>query len=270
MVTPGVRVSLTGRASEERVLGNIDRLQARGARPGIIVVLAKHTRKRLIEVYEFLASREMSFRILPLFSGPAERTVDSFALSDDDIVASMNTLFEHWMETGVRVRVAPFVDNFETVLRKLLGIEGPMFDRRQHGDTVLVVNVDGHLYRILDLYEPHLSMGNVSDESMEEILSSPRYARSLERDDQRIKLFCGGCEYAGACNGWPVFATDQSGSFQGRCPITYRIYLFMEEYLKRHGFTESELGDMWAEIAQSMALGRSEGLARKLAPIAPI
>ncbi len=262
-VQPGVRLSVSGQPTESRVRRNIDKLRERGFPVGGIAVLARHTHEKLIEVYEYFADQGIALRILPLFEGPSERPWGQFALSHDACVAALEKLFVHWLETGVRVSLAPFVDDFETVLRKMLHVEVRPYDRRANGDGVMLVNVDGDLFRILDAYDKHLRMGNVRDQGIDEILESQEYADSLRRDEAHRQKYCSTCMYAGGCNGWPAFANQYTGSYEGHCPITYRIHLFMEAYLRRHGFGESELGDMFV----SLLAGREGQLGGKRHPV---
>jgi uncharacterized protein len=238
---PGVRRTLAGNETEGAVIRNLDRLRAAGLRTGAITVLAKHTAPRITEIYDFFAARGSSLRVLPLLEGPSERPETLFAIDDDAIVASLKRLFDHWMDTGMKVRVAPFDLHMIAVLRKMVGVRGGMVDRRAHGETSLVLNTDGALYRIDDVYEDAARIGNLHEQTFDEIFASDRYARSLLHDEGVLAATCGECEYAGACSGWPVFTSKQRPCPSGRCTIAYRVNRFIEESLCELGFGRDEL-----------------------------
>jgi len=253
-VVPGVRVSVTGKETESSVLRNMERLISHGIKVGAITVLAKHTSQRICEVYDFYAERHIPWRVLPLFDGPETRAIDKFATSYDELILALQKLFVYWFETGIRIPVAPFMEHFENTLRKMAGIQGRLYNRRIDGDGVFVVNHDGNLFRVLDGYEPSLAMGNVGQQTIEEILSSQAYAASLDRDDHHREQYCKHCKYQGACNGWPIFASRQSGSFQGRCPLSYRIHQFMEQYLREHGYDEAKIQAMFLSLLKEKSM----------------
>jgi uncharacterized protein len=241
-MAPGVRRTLAGGETETRVLRNLDRLRERGLPLGAICVLARHTAPRITEIHDFFAGRRMSLRVLPLFTGPDERPDQpQFSIDNATIIQALDTLFRHWFETGVRIRVDPLAEWFENVLRKMLGARRRMYDRRRDGDAVILVNTDGRLYRVLDAYEPALSLGDLKIQTIDEVLTSEPYRLSLLRDDALSAERCATCGFAGACNGWPIFASRQSGEFHGRCPITFSCQQAMEGYLRDTGFEPNEL-----------------------------
>ena len=237
---PGVRRSLAGGETETRVLRNLDHLRDRGFAVGAITVLARHTAPHITDIYDFFAARGMSMRVLPLFDGPSERP-DSFSIDSATILNALDTLFRHWFESGVRINVEPLSDWFENVLRKLVGARRNLYNRRRDGDGVLLVNTDGKLYRVLDACEPALALGDLNSQVIDEVLRSERYELSLVRDEALTARRCLPCEYAGACNRWPIFASRQAGDYRGRCPLTFACHEAMARYLAECGFERAEL-----------------------------
>lgn len=238
---PGVRMAVNGKETEAHVRENMKRLTQNGIAYGAITVLAKHTCGRICEVHDFFADLGIPWRVLPLFDGPESRPSALFSASHDELIDALHTLFVHWFEAGIRIPVAPLMEHFENALRKLAGIHGRLYDRRIDGEGVFVVNHDGSLFRILDGYDPEFALGNVGTNTISEILEHTQYRASLDRDDEHRELYCSKCEYNGACNGWPAFASRQSGDYEGKCPLSYRIHRFMEDYLRQHGYDESEV-----------------------------
>ena len=199
-------------------------------------------------MHDFFAARAIPWRVLPLFEGPETRPMERVNLSDDCIIDALEDLFIYWFEQGQQIAIDPFDEHLENVLRKMAGIVGTQYSRRNENEGVFVVNVDGSLFRVVDGYREDLSLGNVTNASIAEIIASEAYITSLQRDDLERDRFCTACEYRGACNGWPKHAIRQSGDFNCICHLIYRIHLFMERYLRDHGFDERVVSNMALDL----------------------
>jgi uncharacterized protein len=253
-VVPGVRLSLSGRETETRVKKNVARLRERGIEPSAITVLARHTAPRITQVYDYFERDGFTrLRVLPLFSGPAERPMENVLVSNTELVDSMCKLFVHWIESGARVRVEPLVEYLDNVLRRMIGFKGRLYDRLRDGEGVLVVNTNGDVYHLLDTYVPELAMGNVGTQTIDEILGSKRTLQTLERDGDVKARVCGECAYAGYCSGVPAIESPRDLGDGGRCAVAHRVQSFMETYLRSAGLTDAELARMLRDIAVERA-----------------
>lgn len=240
----GVRVSVSGNSTEDRVLANIRRLQAAGIHAGAICVIAKHTAPHLREIYDLFASMHMPMRVLPLFSGPDNRPLDHFELDDHSIANAICDLFDHWIDSGASISIRPLQQWLENAIKQILRLEGPVYDRRLAGEYVLVVNTDGHIYQARDPFTPTMSLGNINISMMSDIVASVGYRRSLERDDALRRTHCASCDLYRKCDGYPLFSGSYLGNHQGRCPIAFPVQHHIVNYLLGSGFDEGELRAM--------------------------
>ena len=119
-----------------------------------------------------------------------------------------------------------------------------LLDRREDGESVLIVNTNGDVYQLLDAYEPERAMGNLGTQDISTILASERSHLALRRDDELKARTCNTCEYAGHCNGWPIFESPRETTSQGRCPIAYPVQRFIERYFQDAGLGAQELAAM--------------------------
>lgn len=250
---PGVRLNVAGQPTEDVVGRNIERLRAQGMTLAAIAVLAKHTVDHVTRIYDFFAERRMTMRILPLFDGPSERDMTSFWLDHADIRRGLETLFRHWIETGCRIPVYPLVGYFQAALRQLAGLVRPLWKRELHGDSVFIVNVDGGLYRVLDAYDSDRALGSLKEQSISDILKSGAYERSIARDNEEFEQHCARCEYLGACNGSPLYASRVSTAYEGRCPIAYSCISFMMKYVNEKGYGPAEIRALHAAMNETKA-----------------
>jgi radical SAM protein with 4Fe4S-binding SPASM domain len=218
-----------------------------------LAVVARHTAPRITDVYDFFAARAMPLRVLPLFDGPSERPEMDFSIDNDSIADALLVLFRHWIDTGVRVRVDPLNEYLFGVLRKMLGVRGPLYDRRAYGDDVLLVNTDGKVFRVPDVYDARLALGDLNHQQWDDVVRSEPYAASLRRDDAVVQAHCAACEYAGSCSGRPVVLSKRSGPARGRCPVTFACHEGIEQYLRESGCDETALKSLLEEGLQERA-----------------
>jgi uncharacterized protein len=243
-VIGGVRRDSRGRETEAGVVANLDRLERLGMGYGAITVVAKHNHRRLREVHDFWMRRGVGFRVLPLFEGPGERPEGLFEVSDDELVAALGDLFDHWIACGARVDVYPLSAWLGNVLREILGERLPVYDRRRGGESVLLVETNGDLYQTDERGRQELRLGNVIEQRIGEILASPAYEASLLRSEEKTARFCGRCPHHGFCNGYPVHAEPFTVAPARGCPVTAAVHDHIERHLRAAGYDAGTLAAM--------------------------
>ncbi|XXY49874.1 radical SAM protein [Sorangium sp. So ce269] len=240
-VVPGVRRTLSGGETEARVMANLDRLQAAGIRAGAIAVLAKHTLPHVTRIYDFFAARGMGLRVLPLFDGPGERPAQHFEAGHDELVAGLCRLFDHWMASGCSVPLLPVAAWLLPVLRKILGVSAPPYDRSQ-GETYLLVNTDGKVYPPGAGYGEDGWIAELSRPLTAAALrSGERYRASLEGDARLRRETCAGCPFFGACDTYPLFEAKYERLARGRCNLAHDVMCHMERAFRTWGVDPSML-----------------------------
>jgi radical SAM protein with 4Fe4S-binding SPASM domain len=183
----------------------------------------------------------MGMRILPLFAGPDERPKEDFLVEHSKIVAALERLFRHWVETGCKVPIRPLDLYFQSALRNMVGLQVPHLRRGQHGDGVVLVNVDGSVYRVGDAYEQELSLGSIARQSIDELLESPEYAASIQRDVQEYAQHCESCEYRVGCMGGFIYDTRPAFEYEGSCVTAWHCIRFMQKFIREQGYSEADI-----------------------------
>lgn len=247
-VVPGVRLNIQGRPTEATVARNIERLRSMGIYMNGIAVLAKHTVDRVTDVYDFYAQHGMGMRILPLFDGPTDRPADNFMVDHSAMVAALERLFRHWMVTGQKVFIAPFDLYFQAALRHMGGLRVSQFRRRDRSDGVLLVNLDGNVYRVVDAYDQHLALGNLANQSLEQILHSDAYEASLARDAEEFRKQCADCEFRTACNGSFLYDTRARFPYTGACVTAWHCIEFMVRFIREQGYSERDVQQLALQL----------------------
>jgi radical SAM protein with 4Fe4S-binding SPASM domain len=131
------------------------------------------------------------------------------------------------------------------------GLRVSKFDRSAHGDGVLLVNVDGSVYRVIDGYEPELSLGNIGAQSLEELLESNAYSASLARDADEYEQHRKGCAYRSACNASFVYDTRATFPYEGSCLTAWHCISFMVRFIREKGYGESDVRSLLTSIRQN-------------------
>jgi uncharacterized protein len=250
-VVPGVRLTVDGRESEQRVEENIRIVRESGISLAAIVVVAKHTAPHLRRVYDHFAEKGMMLRVLPLADGPEERPLDSFWIPLDETIRAMCDLFDHWFESGLRVPIDPLRVYVQDAIRSLLAIPAEKYDRASAGDYAFFVNVDGRLYAERDTYQIPLALGDLNTQSMADVLRSNSYRSSLLREAALIASRCPSCPLDATCAGWPIVATKSRGEFDDPCAIAPPVIRHIVMRLKSWGFGSEELSHMMDEREES-------------------
>jgi radical SAM protein with 4Fe4S-binding SPASM domain len=265
-VIPGVRLNVLGKPTEAAVEKNIQRIRGMGIKLAGIAVLAKHTVARVTEVYDFYARHGMDMRILPLFDGPEERHAEHFMVDHGTMIAALDRLFRHWMATGCKVQIRPFDLFFQSALRHMTNLELVKVDRAVQGDHVLLVNVDGSVYRVLDAYVAELSLGNLATQTIDELLDSEPYAASLVRDREEFDRHCGGCTYRMACNGQFVYDSRVTFPYEGSCVTAWHCIRFMEQFIRDRGYENADIESLLATVVENMTRSGDPSLNAAMSP----
>lgn len=239
-VVGGVRLTAGGRETEDRVVANMERLRRRGIPFGAIMVLAAHTCPNVITAYDFYEAIGVGLRVLPLFDAPLNTPQASFAASTAQMTEALCRLFAHWVERPNHVRVAPLDDYVRAVYLKMVGGVQAPYDRQQ-GEWAWLVNTDGALYQVMDAYDRARALGNVFVDSIGDVLDSPAYAASLDRDRALFERHCGPCEFRRACTSLPLFESARSGRHPERCHIAYDVMRYIEGFFREHRYTPARV-----------------------------
>ncbi|WP_437934138.1 radical SAM protein [Sorangium sp. So ce341] len=240
----GLRVNLSQRDQQGRVLRNMDRLREAGVTFGCITVLTRSSIKHLKEIYRFYESAGISFRILPLHGDYRSQQHDELAVSPADVLDAYCTLADLWLQGDGSIRVIPVLDYIETVIKQFTpGRRREYFDPRAWM-PLLAVNTNGDCQHLSDPYgSPEWTLGNIFTMSLAEILSGAARERSIRATEERMAFNCARCKYFGSCSGYPnEFHNCQEVSPSGVriCAVEPQLYDHIERRLRQAGLLSDD------------------------------
>jgi uncharacterized protein len=243
-VVGGVRVTLGGQGTEERVRENLLRLEARGIPYQLIAVFAHHTASDVEALLREIQRIGVPTNLLSLFEGPASRDMRNVQLSRSFMHDAMLRLFERWFDAGMAPRIRPFNEAVEAIVMKRLALERGQIDRRILGNEVLVVDRDGSLSSAAQ--RDSWALGNLVEAPIGAILSSARYRDQVADEAELKQRVCGPCPFLGGCDTAPI--TSNFDSFIVRdCVIERPFFTAVEAFLEARGY----LGDEFLQGARA-------------------
>jgi uncharacterized protein len=229
---PGARVDAAGRATDDLAIENLQRLLEHDVACGVALVIGRHNHDRLNDIYDRLERCGVAWlRLIPLFRAPGTAPVGDLELRSDELTAALGRLFAHWTQRGARLPVHPFDRVLGAAHRSRAGEPADRRDRRDQGETRLVVHPDGALTDQAGLASPATVLGNVFTQSAEEIFRSPAYVASLDRDDALRQRHCGPCRHRLACDSRAIFEYPHAFA-AGPCPIESVLMTVADEYVQ--------------------------------------
>jgi uncharacterized protein len=236
----GERVAISGRDSQGRVLGNLQKLLDCGAAArlgvGVISVLHRGNLDRVVSVYEFCSTLGLTCRVLPVFSiaEPPARMAH-LALEPEEVVEALRQLAEHWLSTGMAVCVYPLQNYLEAAIHRLLDKPARTYDPAS-GDWAYIINTNGDAYSNGEAYSPAGWMGNIFRQPLLDILRSPAHAESLAPRLERAQV-CSACRHGSFCSRVSLIEalpSERAFSADGRlrCPLALPMIDFFCERLR--------------------------------------
>jgi uncharacterized protein len=208
----GLRVSSTGKDSQDRVLQNMDWLQKSGVDFGCITVLSKQNVGHATKIFKFFQRGGISFRLLPVFRGATDTQNNSYSLTPVQVLESFKEFFELWIESPTPIIIEPLFTYTENLLAARLS-EHQSWSKNANWyrydkaswESIYIVNTDGNLYSYADIYNTQLSHGNIFQYPLSELIHSSGHRRAIDAAEARIKTVCPKCKHFGhGCGGYPA------------------------------------------------------------------
>ncbi|MBW4689710.1 MAG: radical SAM protein [Komarekiella atlantica HA4396-MV6] len=200
----GLRVNQANTDSQKIVLNNMNRLREENILFACITVLTKLNLPYIREIYKFYESRNISFRILPLFKGAFDGQHTGFEIDDNDVLKAFCTLVDLWMESDQLVAVSPLIEYIAQILHYYTPNCEPYFYNKLEWESVYLVNVNGDIYSYADAYNSNFCHGNLFTTAMEEIVLGIAHQKAIAAAEERIISTCTSCRFFGSCSGYPV------------------------------------------------------------------
>jgi len=240
----GLRVNLAGRDSGSTTLRNMDVLRKEQIPFGCITVLTRKNIAHIAAICRFYEHAGLQFRLLPLFDGAYEGQHEDFNVSSMEILEAFKKVFDLWLESERGFRVIPISQHIESVVHHLVHGNRRYYNKAAW-NSALLINTNGDCYSSGDPYgDPEWTLGNLFASPLAEIMSGPRWDKSVISAEHRLAYSCMRCRFFGSCSGQPLVEDEtncREVSPEGIrvCVVERMLLEYIEARLRQLGLPDS-------------------------------
>lgn len=192
------RTAIDGRGSHESVMRGVAALRRNGAEYNVLTLVSQANVRRAGEIYRYLCGLGACYhQYIECVEFDAGGALMPFAIRGEAWGDFLCGIYDEWYPTDTR-KVS--VRLFDSVLAMMVDGVANCCSLGRDCRQYLVVEHNGDVYPCDFFVEPDLKLGNVMEQSWEEMLDSPAYAAFGRRKAQWNEL-CAACPYLTYCAG---------------------------------------------------------------------
>jgi uncharacterized protein len=219
------RVDFRGRGSFDRVDRAIKMVQDAGLPLGVCVVISRANIDHVDEIYDFLASRDLRFNVIPLNrSGGARENFVDVGLDPEEYADAWIQLYDRWFEADEDyVYCSDFVFKTRAIAA---GRPADCVGLANCSDTNIAIDPVGDVFPCATLSGSTATCyGNIVEQDLEVLLQSPV---AMDYRQRAVDEQCSRCKWQHVCHGGcPARAYKFFGDHHRRdyyCPSLFRMY----------------------------------------------
>ena len=192
------RLTTSGTGSHQMVMNGIDALKRHGVEYNVLTLVTRANIKHPLKIYNYLKDMGVNYhQYIECIEFDENNELTGFSVTAEEWGEFLCTLFDEWYSKD---RFSISVRLFDSVLTKLVDgyANACAFgtDCRQY----LVVENNGNIYPCDFFVTPELKLGNIMENSWEDLLNSPVYEAFGVRKSMWNEK-CSSCKYLKLCNG---------------------------------------------------------------------
>ena len=192
------RQTVDHRGSYDRAIQGIRLLEKHGVEFNILVLVSQANVKCAADVYHYLLDKGYYFhQYIPCVEFDAEGQLLPFAISGAEWGEFLCELYDCWYPKDTR-KVS--IRQFDAILNKTVEGIANVCTMGDNCNQYFVVEYNGDIYPCDFFVDPPLKIGNILENSWDEMLNSPRY-KQFGRQKIEWNARCSECEYLFLCQG---------------------------------------------------------------------
>ncbi len=215
------RVDKGAIGSHERVMNGLRMLKKWRVEFNTLTCVTRQSPDEAVEIYDFLKQQGVQFmQFIPIVERVGDRAAHSIGLdlavppdlrADDNPDAMMpwavssegfgdflNRIFDEWIKADVG-RI--FVNLFDVALSAWSGMEPGLCTFARRCGRAVAMEHDGGVYSCDHYVYPSYFLGNIMDQSLEEMIYSSAQVKFGNDKWDALPKYCRECDYLFACNG---------------------------------------------------------------------
>lgn len=195
------RIDAAGKPTFAEIMKTLELFDQYQVEYNILTVVNRRTAERISRIYQFYGKHHWKYLqfiacLDPLEEEPGQR---EYSLTPELYGKFLTELFDLWY-LDWKKGIQPSIRMFENYIGILMGYLPEACDQRGHCSLQSVVEADGSVYPcdfyVIDRYR----MGNIREQSLEEILETGKKLRFVEESVENRQV-CEQCEYGFICRG---------------------------------------------------------------------
>ena len=192
------RYDAAGKGTHYRVINTMKLLKRQRVEFNILTLVNKSNVKRPLEVYRYLKKLGVKYhQYIECVEYMPDGKLAPFAISGPEWGKFLCSIFDEWYKND---RYDVSVRLFDTILTKLVERRVIACSMGRDCRQYLVVEHNGDIYPCDFFVEPRFKLGNIMENSWEEMLESPLY-KEFGMRKRASDAYCDSCEWLELCAG---------------------------------------------------------------------
>jgi uncharacterized protein len=173
-------------------------LKSYDAEFNVLVVISQANVQRPHRLFDFLVENDLHYaQVIPCTEpGASAGTVSEHSVTAAQYGDFMIALFEAWLENDDPSYYVRSIDNW---LHLFFGLPAESCTHRQDCRNLLTIEWNGDVYPCDFFVEDRYRLGNVREETLEQMLRGPAF-RQFVREAESVPKPCTGCEWLRYCH----------------------------------------------------------------------
>ena len=226
------RVTKDGKPTHHIVLSKLKLLQEYGVEFNVLVVVNDKNSKKPEALFKYFRELGVKYlQFIPCLEKDKDGRVASFSVDPANYGRFLCSMFDKWYNSG---NPECYIREYEEwLISYAYGVNPCMFSPYCQG--ALVIEYNGDIYPCDFFVEPEWLLGNIKENSLEEVFNSELYKRFSERK-HNVDEKCKNCKWLNLCwGGCPKFRIDKNGKelkYSYFCTSYQRFFEHSDRYFK--------------------------------------
>jgi uncharacterized protein len=193
-----MRRSMAGGPVHEGTMRAVELLKRHGVEFNVLVVVSRANCAEPRRIFRFLVENDLHYsQFIPCTEpGGAPGTLTEHSVSAAEYGEFMARLFDAWIENDDPSYYVRAIDNY---LHQFFGLPPECCEYREDCSNLVTVEWNGDVYPCDFFVEPRYRMGNVLEQTLEQMLSGPAF-RSFVDAAEHVPAMCARCDYLRFCH----------------------------------------------------------------------
>lgn len=225
-----------GNSTFYETIRGLEFLQRNKVKYNVLCVVSTVNINKPLEIYHFLKERRIKYiQFIPLVESLGVEKVSSRSIDGENYGRFLTSIFNEWVSRDIG---EIFIQIFEEALLVGSGLEASLCMFKKTCGQSLVIEHNGDVYSCDHFVSKENKIGNIMQEHLREIISSPKQKSFGENKFKKLPETCRVCPIRFMCNGGclknriiPTNEDDHSLNYL--CKGYKQFFLYIDPFIKK-------------------------------------